>query len=1054
MPQIVAATYELMEKIGSGGGGVVYLGRHMRLDKPVVLKADKRTLAAKPEVLRREVDALKNLNHTYIPQVYDFISENNTVYTVMDYIEGESLDKPLKRGEHFSQPQVIEWACQILEALCYLHSRPPHGILHSDIKPANIMLTPQNDIRLIDFNIALALGETGAVRVGFSQGYASPEHYGAAFPAPVSSSKFAETEKDRTRTAQHHAETEQTKPASHSELTETAQAHAETEEAGPVSLSDFTETEGTRSETVSEMLTYERTEMQGRQLGQGPDSGPAGLPAVLRSSASGSSGSASHGVLLDVRSDIYSLGATLYHLLTGRRPAKDAREVEPITNADGISPAVAAIIRKAMASDPALRYQTAAEMLYAFEHLHENDPRTKRHRWRAAATAAVLAFVFLASGAMTFAGLRQMQQAEAAARLREEEARLAAEAAEAEERAAKEAEEAARSALAALGESENALRSGDAPGAAAFALEALALDTPYAAQAQRTLTDALGVYDLTDGFKSHLLLALPSEPLKVVLSPAGTRAAAMTGGQVTVFDTEHGTQLAALAADSSALADAVFAGEDVLLYAGNGALRAYDLAEEKELWSGGAATSIALSADGSVAAAAYKDENAATVYDTATGAVLRTVTFRERVRNAVVNDLFADPENNLFALNADGTLLAVSFPSGALRVFDLQDSGKDLTIYEQSEFTRFEGGFFGQYMAFSATGGGQSVFAVIDVPGVTQLGGFASTMPFHVQADESGIYISTEDVLVRLDLATGEQTEVAYTDADITSFVKSGGYALTVTADNAFSIFGPGARLLDTWEDSGRCDFAQMAGSFAVVASADAPALRVLKLENHPEAQMFSYDPAYTHNEARLSADAATVMLFRYDRFRLYGIGGEILAEVEIPDARQVYDQQYRRSGGESRLEVIYNSGLIRSYSAADGSLLSETEGEAPDATLYQEYLTDRLRIEAPLHGTPAAYDRGTGELVAELETDGYLTYVTQAGDYVITEYMTAQGERYGLLLNADCEALAYLPNLCDILEDGTLVFDDMAGNLRQSRIYSLQELTGLAQNPDEKDAS
>lgn len=65
MPQIIASTYEIKEKIGSGGAGIVYLGEHIRLGKPVVLKADKRTLATKPEVLRREVDALKNLSHTY-----------------------------------------------------------------------------------------------------------------------------------------------------------------------------------------------------------------------------------------------------------------------------------------------------------------------------------------------------------------------------------------------------------------------------------------------------------------------------------------------------------------------------------------------------------------------------------------------------------------------------------------------------------------------------------------------------------------------------------------------------------------------------------------------------------------------------------------------------------------------------------------------------------------------------------------------------------------------------------------------------------------------------
>ena len=92
MGTIIADTYEIIMEIGSGGAGVVYLGKHLRLKKEVVLKADKRSLRAKTETLRREVDALKNLSHRYIPQVYDFVAQRDTVYTVMDYIEGESLD--------------------------------------------------------------------------------------------------------------------------------------------------------------------------------------------------------------------------------------------------------------------------------------------------------------------------------------------------------------------------------------------------------------------------------------------------------------------------------------------------------------------------------------------------------------------------------------------------------------------------------------------------------------------------------------------------------------------------------------------------------------------------------------------------------------------------------------------------------------------------------------------------------------------------------------------------------------------------------------------------
>ncbi len=106
MAEIIAGTYQIIRKIGSGGGGNVFLAYHQRLNKNVVLKADKRQMSTRPELLRIEVDVLKHLSHTYIPQVYDFFVENETVYTVMDYIEGGSFDKLLNREERFSQAQV------------------------------------------------------------------------------------------------------------------------------------------------------------------------------------------------------------------------------------------------------------------------------------------------------------------------------------------------------------------------------------------------------------------------------------------------------------------------------------------------------------------------------------------------------------------------------------------------------------------------------------------------------------------------------------------------------------------------------------------------------------------------------------------------------------------------------------------------------------------------------------------------------------------------------------------------------------------------------------
>ncbi len=217
----------------------------------------------------------------------------------------------------------------------------------------------------------------------------------------------------------------------------------------------------------------------------------------------------------------------------------------------------------------------------------------------------------------------------------------------------------------------------------------------------------------------------------------------------------------------------------------------------------------------------------------------------------------------------------------------------------------------------------------------------------------------------------------------------------------------------------------------------------MMKLENHEEALLLSYDARYSHDEARISRDGQTVMLFDYRQFRLYDRAGNILAEVKLPDAEQIYDQQFRRSDKDSWLEVIWYDGTVRCYSAKDGSLLSEVTGMPPEKNLDEEFFTDQYRISSSLHKAPEVYDRETGRKIAVLEEDSYLTYVTQAGEYILTEYIRAAGERYGLLLDKNLQTLAYLPGLCDYA-DGMLIFDYTSGNLRQCPLYSLEELVEM----------
>lgn len=174
---IIGGMYQVVREIGKGGTGVIYLGYHLRLQKQVVIKRIKDNFTGRVNV-RAEADILKKLHHTYLPQVYDFLMVGSGVYTVMDYIPGHDMQYYLDRNYSFPEKTVAIWLRQLCEVLEYLHTREPQ-ILHSDIKPANIMITPEGNVCLIDFNISLD-GETGTEIQGLSQFYAAPEQYQAA----------------------------------------------------------------------------------------------------------------------------------------------------------------------------------------------------------------------------------------------------------------------------------------------------------------------------------------------------------------------------------------------------------------------------------------------------------------------------------------------------------------------------------------------------------------------------------------------------------------------------------------------------------------------------------------------------------------------------------------------------------------------------------------------------------------------------------------------------------------------------------------------------------
>src|ERR1700751_31608 len=161
------ARYLILEKIGAGGMGVVYRARDERLERDVALKVLPpgifRDEAARKR-FRNEALALSKLNHPNIATIHDFDSQDGVDFLVMEFITGSTLSHKL-RSEGLSEKEVISLGLQIASALEEAHD---HGIVHRDLKPSNIFLTPKNQIKILDFGLAVLLKPEEAADITLS----------------------------------------------------------------------------------------------------------------------------------------------------------------------------------------------------------------------------------------------------------------------------------------------------------------------------------------------------------------------------------------------------------------------------------------------------------------------------------------------------------------------------------------------------------------------------------------------------------------------------------------------------------------------------------------------------------------------------------------------------------------------------------------------------------------------------------------------------------------------------------------------------------------------
>jgi serine/threonine protein kinase len=184
---ILINRYSILNVVGIGGMGAVYCARDLHfpnVEKRVAVK-EMVNIVRDPNLrdtivrnFEREANILATLNHPAIPRIYDYFSQDDRCYLIIEFIEGKDLEVILSESkDFFAEAQIINWAIELCDVLSYLHNNKPEPIIFRDIKPSNIMINQQGRALLVDFGIAktFQVGQKGTM-IG-TEGYSPPEQY-------------------------------------------------------------------------------------------------------------------------------------------------------------------------------------------------------------------------------------------------------------------------------------------------------------------------------------------------------------------------------------------------------------------------------------------------------------------------------------------------------------------------------------------------------------------------------------------------------------------------------------------------------------------------------------------------------------------------------------------------------------------------------------------------------------------------------------------------------------------------------------------------------------
>lgn len=995
MRYTINSMYKIIETISSTNTEVFYLANTISSNEKVIVKANKYNIDAVVDknTLTDNINKLKNIDCERIAKILDIFVDGDIIYTIYERIQGINFTNIMGNKAAFSQANVIKWTSHLLEIVACLHSVSGVAVVCNDIKPSDLVLT-DDGIFLVDFDIVLALKNTAkeGLKREYNFYYTPFEYINSEVEKDTASDNTSDDKQKKSKKARTKKETSNSAEVPMEIFDMVASSKIDLSDlkikSDFVNITPIEQKKEFEIVTVETLLYYD--------------------VAIFEIDYN-----------IPISAIVYNIGAILYHGITGKKP-KNTLNAKIIDY--NFSNNLLSAIERAISKNAENRFRNIKVMRKTFRNLRYKDYRNRRYKILHGLACVLVNVMFFGGAVSAYVGFKRIESVK--------HSEMSAE------------------------YSEMHLTKGNLDLAVEYALDALPtpeniLIPDYIPAGQTALSNALGIYHLEKEYPLEHTISNPSNILQLLLSDDGNILATRYEYEITLVNTKNGDIIDVFPTLDSSLGNMVFV-DDIFIFTGFYGVEAYDISKNQTLWTGEKATNISVSDDGQTIATIFKDDDFAMIYNI-DGELETFIPFYDKIQFIPKDEKIKSGEENLFLLNGNGEILIVEFDDGSIMSYYLHNATEYLELVESSNFDTIQGGFYNQYLALVCHSNNTSIFSILDTETLSEVGGFQLNNHITLQATKNGIFISSQNVVVQIDVEDENysQTQLAFTgNSNIKSFYTNNGYTLAICDDDTYLFFDPFSNVITKNSMRYAGDLiGDIRSDTAVIGGLESEQVNILKREFHADDTMFTYDADFNHDATYVHSDGTKLILYNDRNFCIYDENSKLLKMVYFNNRTKIDSKNYIRTETDDILEVVYSDDTVFQYSMSTGNLLDEVATiKAEENAGLQVFYTNNYKIQVPTNGIPVAYDIETNNFAKELDFNGYFKNISQLTDYILIEYIDINGDNYGILLDDNLEEIAYLPNLAGNLQDD-LIFDYKEGTIRRSKIYTVDELKNIANN-------